>query len=291
MGRTLKRLNVPRKDLVISTKIYKSGNGINDTMLSRKHVIEGLNASLKRLQLDYVDVVFAHRPDPITPIEEVCRAFNRVIEDGKAFYWGTSEWTPEQSVEAIMCCERLGLIKPIVEQAEYNLIIRKKFEVDFAPIYDKFGYGTTIWSPLAGGLLAGKYNNEKPTEEGRYTPGKMDEKIRDHVMETFVGVLGDQLYPRLRALGELAKELGCSQAQLSLAWAIANKDVSTCIMGASKLSQMVDNLKAIDLLKKWSKDIEQKVENVMKTEPASAFNWRDWKPFAPRRQLAVEYYA
>ena len=168
MGKALKKLNVPRKDLVVSTKLYKCGDGINDELLSTKHVTEGMEASLKRLQLEYVDVVFAHRPDQTTPIEEICRGFNRLIERGKAFYWGTSKWLPDQIMEAAMCCERLGLIKPVFEQPEYNILMRKKFEVDLVPMYDKLGFGTTIWSPLASGLLTGKYNDEKFPEGSRF---------------------------------------------------------------------------------------------------------------------------
>ena len=162
--------------------------------------------------------------------------------------------------------------------------------MDFAPLYDKLGYGTTIWSLLASGLLTGKYNNEKTPAGSRFAPGEFPKSVQDHVMEVYVDVLGDQLYPRLRALGEIAKEIGCSQAQLSLAWAIANKDVSTCIMGATKVEQLVDNLKALDIFKKWNKSMEEKVEKAMKTQPTPPFNWRDWKPFEPRRHLTVEYH-
>ena len=154
MGKAFKRLNIPRKDLVVSTKFIKCGNGVNDSMLSRKHLIEGMNASLSRLQLDYVDVAFAHRYDHITPMEETCRAFNWLIEHGKCFYWATSEWNAAQVMEANRCCEKLGLIKPIADQPQYNMLIRKEFEEGLRPLYEKTGYGTTIWSPLANGLLS-----------------------------------------------------------------------------------------------------------------------------------------
>ena len=136
--------------------------GVNDTFLSRKHIIEGLNNSLKRLKLSYVDVVFAHRPDNYTPMEEICRAFNRVIEDNKAFYWGTSEWKASQILEAHQVCEKLGLIKPIVEQPQYNWLFREKFEVEYCHLFEKYKLGTTTWSPLMSGILTGKYMEENP---------------------------------------------------------------------------------------------------------------------------------
>jgi len=168
LGNCLKKAGWARKDFVVTTKILRGGPGINDTFLSRKHVIEGTLASLKRMQLDYVDVVFAHRYDRETPIEEVCRAFNWLIDQGKAFYWATSEWTPEQIMEANMCCEKLGLAKPICDQLEYNVFVRKRIESEMVPIFEKTGYGTTVWSPLAGGYLTGKYNDGKCPEGSRY---------------------------------------------------------------------------------------------------------------------------
>jgi voltage-dependent potassium channel beta subunit len=164
IGEVLKKFNWKRSSLVISTKIYWGGDGPNDRGLSRKHLIEGLNASLDRLGLDYVDLVFAHRPDDDTPMEEVVRAFNWLIEKGKAFYWGTSEWSAEQLSDAWTVAERLGLIGPVMEQPQYNMFCRDRFEQEYAPLYVKRKLGTTIWSPLAGGLLTGKYNKEIPAD-------------------------------------------------------------------------------------------------------------------------------
>ena len=291
MGKAFKRLGVSRKDIVVSTKIYNCGKGVNDTMLSRKHIIEGTLASLKRLQLDYVDVIFAHRPDPVTPIEETCRAFNWLIEHGKALYWGTSKWSPEQSMEANLCCEKLGLIKPIVDQAEYNLIMRKEFEVDLVPLFDKLGYGTTIWSPLASGLLSGKYNDGKIPIDSRFSDKRIDKDIETTIKSWYTNEMGDRFYPCLKALGQVAKGVGCSQAQLALAWCIVNRDVSTCLMGASRVEQMAENLKCLDVVNKWSKEIEEKVEKAMQNQPTPPFNWRDWKPFEPRRHTSVAFKA
>lgn len=168
LGRCLKKAGWARKDYVISTKIFRCGNGVNDCFLSRKHIIEGFTNSLERLQLDYADIAFAHRYDSETPMEEVCRAFNWLIDKGKAFYWATSEWTAAQIMEANECCERHGLIKPIADQVEYNLFTRNKVEVDYIPLYSKYHYGTTVWSPLAGGYLTGKYNDGNEPEGARY---------------------------------------------------------------------------------------------------------------------------
>eukprot|EP01022_Parablepharisma_sp_SALTPOND_P023497 TRINITY_DN49_c2_g1_i1.p2 TRINITY_DN49_c2_g1~~TRINITY_DN49_c2_g1_i1.p2 ORF type:complete len:305 (+),score=47.66 TRINITY_DN49_c2_g1_i1:2298-3212(+) len=288
MGKAFKRLNKPRKDLVVSTKFFKCGPGINTGMLSRKHLIEGIHASLERLQLDYVDIAFAHRYDYETPIEEVCRAFNWMIDKGKTFYWATSEWTPEQIMEANICCDRLGLIKPIADQAEYNMMIRKRFEVDLAPIYEKSGYGTTIWSPLASGMLTGKYNDEKVPEGSRFATDKLTQGMKDMIMTKYKGILGDQFYEKLRALGALAKEVGCTQAQLSLAWCLVNKDVSTCLIGASKPEQVVENMGALEVAKKWTPELEKKIEDIMKTAPTPDFNWRYWKSLEPRRQMRLD---
>jgi aryl-alcohol dehydrogenase-like predicted oxidoreductase len=176
MGRALKKAGWARKDYVLSTKYIVAGKGVNDTFLSRKHIMEGVDASLKRLQLDYMDIAFAHRYDYETPMEEVCRAFNNIIEQGKAFYWATSEWSAEQIMEAHECCERLDLIKPIADQPEYNLFIRHKVESDYVPLYEKWGCGLTTWSPLAGGLLAGKYNDGRDPEDSRYHGEKLTSK-------------------------------------------------------------------------------------------------------------------
>lgn len=171
LGKCLKKANWPRKDYILSTKVYRCGGGVNDLFLSRKHIIEGYTASLARLQVDYADIVFAHRYDGETPMEEVCRAFNWLIDKGKAFYWATSEWTPLQIREANECCEKLGLIKPIADQCEYNLFQRKKVEADYVSLYEKNGYGTTVWSPLAGGYLTGKYNSGIEPPNTRYGGG------------------------------------------------------------------------------------------------------------------------
>jgi voltage-dependent potassium channel beta subunit len=244
MGKAFKELGLKREELVVSTKIFKIGPGVNDTFLSRKHIMEAINAQLKRLQLDYVDVLFCHRPDYETPLEETCRAMHSVIEQGKAFYWGTSEWTADRISKAIEICERLSLHKPIVEQSQYSMLVRQRFENEYRFVFSEYKYGTTIWSPLAGGILSGKYNSGDIPEGSRYD----NHKNLDTIWQKHMGPENkDKTLKVLNQLGDIAKDLGYSQAQLALAWAIANKDVSTCILGFTRLSQVEENLKTLEL--------------------------------------------
>ena len=210
MGRAFKELGVKREDLVVSTKLWRVGDGVNDQFLSRKHLLEGINNSLKRLQMDYVDVVFCHRPDFDTPLEETCRAMHTIIEQGKAFYWGTSMWPADRITKAIEICERLNLHKPIVEQPAYSLVRRNIVEKDYRRLFAEYKYGTTIWSPLAGGILTGKYNDGNIPEGSRY------DKHKDFLKDTWNGVFGESkkedTIRKLTALADLAKELGFTQA-------------------------------------------------------------------------------
>ncbi len=268
MGKVVKRAGWKRSDLVFSTKIFWGGEGVNDSGLSRKHIIEGMDASLARLQMDYVDLVFAHRPDLHTPIEETVRAFNYLIEQGKAFYWGTSEWSAAQIAEAHGVARRLGLIAPLMEQPQYNMFHRDRFEVEYAHLYEEFGMGTTIWSPLASGLLTGKYNAGMPegtraTLEGyewlksRFT----DEDALENIVK--VGKLMD-----------IADELGCSMPQLALAWTLKNPNVSTTITGASKPAQVVENMKAIDFVEKLTSEVMDRIEAILDNKPKPETDWR-----------------
>jgi voltage-dependent potassium channel beta subunit len=245
MGNAFKELALKREEIVVSTKIFKIGPGVNDTFLSRKHIVEAIQNSLKRLQLDYVDVVFCHRPDFETPLEETCRAMNWVIENNKAFYWGTSEWPADRISKAIEICERLNLHKPIVEQCQYSMLVRDRFENEYRRLFSENKYGTTIWSPLAGGILAGKYNDGVIPEGSRYDNHKA---FLDPIWAKYMGEgKKEATLKKLNALGDLAKENGYSQAQLALAWTIASSDVSTCILGFTRLSQVEENLKAMEL--------------------------------------------
>ena len=287
MGKAFKELNVEREELVVSTKLVKCGDGVNDTMLSRKHLTEGIRNSLDRLQLDYVDVVFCHRPDTHTPIEETCRAMDWIVEEGYAFYWATSEWSPEQITQAMEVCKRLGLNKPIADQCQYSALIRDNMEKNLRHCFEEYRYGTTIWSPLAGGILSGKYNSGEAPAGSRYHESDF---AKDNIWPRFFGEgKKEDTVKVLKGLEEIANEVGCTQAQLALAWSIVNRDTSTCIFGATKVEQVEDNVKALEVAQKWTKEIEEKVEAVLGNQPTPAMDFSLWAPMKPRRQVALDY--
>jgi voltage-dependent potassium channel beta subunit len=256
MGKALKELGWDRKDYLVSTKIFWGGNGPNDRGLSYKHIIEGVNNSLKRLQLDYVDLLFAHRPDPETPIEETVFAFNQVIREGKAFYWGTSEWSAAEIMRATDFARRNNLRPPSMEQPQYNLFHRKRFEEEYAPLYKELGYGTTTWSPLYGGVLTGKYNQGKIPEGSRASLKNYDWFKKQAQNEAVLAAA--------RKLAVVAKDLGVSMAQMSLAWLLKNPNVSTVITGASKVSQVEENMKAVDIKEKLTDDVMDRIHEIVK---------------------------
>ncbi|GMF60771.1 unnamed protein product [Phytophthora fragariaefolia] len=252
-----------REDLVISTKIFTGTKGVlqggpNDEGVSRKHIVEGLKASLRRLELDYVDVVFCHRFDAFTPIEETVRAMNFVINQGWAFYWGTSEWLASDIREACEIADRLGLIRLIVEQPQYNILERNKVEFEYVDLYKKYKLGLTTWSPLANGTLTGKYSAGKP-EGSRYTTamfssGPFSEGFTERVE------MADKLMP-------IAKELGTSLAQMSIAWAVSNENVSTVLLGASRPSQLEENLKALEVVSQLTLEIKARIDAAVNFVP------------------------
>ena len=289
MGRAFKELGFKREEIVVSTKLLRIGDGPNDTFLSRKHIIEGITNSLKRLQLDYVDVVFCHRPDYDTPLEETCRAMSWIVDNNKAFYWGTSDWPADRIAKAIEICERLNLHKPIVEQPQYNMLIRDQFEREYRRLFSENKYGTTIWSPLAGGILSGKYNDGVTPEGSRYDARKGNGFINAFWVKFFGNGAKESSLKKLKALGALAQDLGFSQAQLALAWTIANKDVSTCILGFTKLTQVEENLKALELYYKWTPEIEKKVRDILGNDPEPVQDWRTWQPLPNRRDEAITF--
>ncbi len=276
LGKAIKELNLPREQLVISTKLFWGGDGPNDVGLSRKHIIEGTNNSLKRLQLDYADIIFCHRADLETPIEETCRAFDYLINQGKIFYWGTSEWPVERVMEAFRVCEKLGLHKPVVEQPEYSMLNRTKVDKEYLPLFKDHGIGSTVWSPLAAGILSGKYNNGIP--EG--TRFDTSDPMLKMVYETHLGEnVREKTIKLLKGLDEVAKELGSTMAQLAYAWTLKNPNVSSCIMGASKTSQVEENVKAVGIAKKITPEVLERINNILGNAPASEFNYKLWKPF------------
>ena len=277
LGKALKELNVPREKVVISTKIFRNGTDPNDMFESRKHIIEGVKLSLKRLQLEYVDVVFCHRYDMRTPLEETCRAMNYVINKGWAFYWGTSEWRADQIERAIKICEKLNLIPPIVDQCEYSMLERNKVDNEYSDLFKMYKLGTTIWSPLKGGILTGKYLNEIP--EGTRL-AKLDFMKNRYDKEK------DTINPKIAKLKEFAeKKVGCSLAQLAVSWVIANKDVSTCILGASKASQLEENFKALEIYKKLTPELLTEIEIILDNCPKGETDFRDRIQLNIRRNI------
>lgn len=268
MGNVIKKAGWKRSDLVISTKIFWGGEGPNDNGLSRKHIIEGLDASLKRLQMDYVDLLFCHRPDIHTPVEETVWAMNHVINQGKALYWGTSEWSAAQIMEAYAIARREHLIPPLMEQPEYNMFHRERVEREYARLYREIGLGTTIWSPLASGLLTGKYNQGIP--EGTRATLKGYEWLR----EEFEGEETKKKLIKVQQLALIAEELGCSTAQLALAWCLKNPNVSTVITGASKASQVIENMAALDVAPKLTEDVMERIEAILDNRPEGEPDYR-----------------
>jgi len=266
MGKVIKKAGWKRSDLVLSTKIFWGGDGPNDKGLSRKHIVEGTNVALERLQTNYVDLIFCHRPDIHTPIEETVRAMNHIIDTGKAFYWGTSEWSAEQIREAYLIAEREHLIAPSMEQPQYNMFEREKLEDEYLRLFNDYKLGTTIWSPLASGILSGKYNNGIP--KGSRLSLKNYEWLLKRYEKTDV-------FNKAKALGNIAEEINASTAQMSLAWCLKNPNVSTVITGASNAEQVTENMKALDIVDKLNSDVMQKIEDILQNKPEGLIDWRE----------------
>jgi voltage-dependent potassium channel beta subunit len=268
MGDILKKSGWRRSDLLISTKIFWGGRGVNDRGLSRKHIIEGTDAALSRLQMDYVDLIYCHRPDLETPIEETVWAMNQVIREGKAFYWGTSEWTARQVLEACYLARREHLIPPTMAQPQYNMFTRERVEREYAPLYRDFGLGTTIWSPLAGGLLTGKYEGGIPPGTRVSLPGY------EWLRERYVGTEAETRVGKVQRLRAVADELSMTPSQLALAWCLKNPNVSSVITGASRPSQVVENMKAIEAVDRLSPEIMERIERILDNKPSPEPNFR-----------------
>ncbi len=259
MGNVIKKAGWRREDLVVSTKIFWGGKGPNDLGLSHKHIIEGVNNALRRLQLDYVDLVFCHRPDRNTPIEETVRAMDQVVRSGKAYYWGTSEWSAAEIVRADGLARQYGLTPPSMEQPQYNLFERARFEKEYDILYRELGYGTTIFSPLASGLLSGKYNNGIPAGSRATLPGY--DWLSKHVITP-------ERVEKVKQLVPVASDLGCTLSQMALAWCLKNPNVSTVITGASRAEQVHENMKALDVVAKLTPEVLEKIEAIMANKPS-----------------------
>ncbi len=255
MGEAIAQLGWPRHTYVVSSKFFW---GIDDSVntrntLNRKYLLHAIDGSLKRLGLDFIDLIFCHRPDPQTPVEETVWAMHDIIESGRALYWGTSEWSADAIRNAWRVAERDHLHRPVMEQPQYNLFERSKVEVEFAPLYEEMGLGLTTWSPLASGLLSGKYLDGIPEGSRATLPGY--DWLRDYLTDP-------EKNGRVRALKTVADDLGVTLSQLSIAWCAANPHVSTVITGASRVEQVSENLGALDTLKKLTPDVRARIDAV-----------------------------
>ena len=257
MGKALKELKWRRGSYLVSTKLYWGlHENINEkNTLNRKRLIEGIDGSLERLQLDYVDLLYCHRPDSTTPIEETVWAMHNIIEWGKALYWGTSEWAAAEIVEAIKVAEKHHLHKPVVEQPVYNLFERQRFSGEYVRFYKEYGYGTTTFSPLAQGLLSGKYNKGIP--DGSRASRDENSWMRDRMKD-------ETKLAKVKGLEPIAKELDCTISQLSLAWCLKNPFVSSVITGASRVEQVHENMKACDVATKLTPEIMDRIETIFR---------------------------
>jgi len=255
MGAALKKLGWRRGSYLVSTKLFWGlHEGPNEqNTLNRKYLVEAIDGSLRRLDLDYVDLLFCHRADPTTPIEETVWAMHNIIERGKALYWGTSEWDAADILSAIEIADRHHLHKPVVEQPVYNLFQRHRFGSDYQRLYRDFGYGSTTWSPLASGLLTGKYNNGVPDDSRGAVEGL--DWLRKELTD-------ERRLAKVVAMEPIAKQMGASLAQFSLAWCLQNPHVSTVLTGASRVEQVHENMKAIEFVEKFTPDVLRDIDRV-----------------------------
>ncbi len=260
MGTVIKKLGWRRESFIVSSKVFWGGDGPNDKGLSRKHIFEACRNSIRRLQVDYLDLFYCHRPDPNTPIEETVRAMDDLIHHGSALYWGTSEWNAADIMRAYAIAREQGLTPPQMEQPQYNMLHRERVEKEYLPLYREIGLGTTIWSPLASGVLTGKYNNSIPAGSRATLRGY--EWLRENVVTP-------QNIEKVKHLEPIAKDLGCSLAQMGLAWCLKNQNVSTVITGASRPEQVAENMKAIEVVSKLNSDVMERIEKVLGNRPES----------------------
>jgi len=262
MGEAIKGLGLARDTFAVSSKVFWGGKQKMQIGLSAKHVRDACDLALQRLQVEYLDLYFCHRPDIDTPIEETVRAMHNLVLQGKIIYWGTSEWSAQQITQAHAIAQAHGLTPPVMEQPQYNLLTRDKVESEFLPLYESYGLGTTIFSPLASGILTGKYNEGIPPYSRLSLP---DYKW---LKDALLSEEGAQKLEKARALSLLAKEIGISLTHLSIAWCLKNPNVSTVILGASRLSQLEDNLKSLDVINKLSPEVMAKIEAIINNKPS-----------------------
>ncbi|MFW5786031.1 MAG: potassium channel beta subunit family protein [bacterium] len=260
MGQVLKDAGWRRDSYIVSSKVFFGSTKErlpNQTGLSRKHVFEACHQALDRLQVEYLDLYFCHRPDEETPIEETVFAMNDLIRQGKVFYWGTSEWSAQQIMEAYAVARQYNLIPPTMEQPQYNMLHRERFEEEYRRLYREIGLGTTVWSPLASGLLTGKYNDGIPEDSRLTLPGY--EFLRDMLL----GDNAEKNIATIRALGDVAGDLGVTMARMALAWVLKNPNVSTVILGASRVEQLQENLGALEVVDKLTDEVMERIEGIL----------------------------
>jgi len=258
MGNAIKKLGWRREDFVVSSKVFWGGKGPNEQGLSRKHIYEACRASMKRLQLDYLDLYFCHRPDPNTPIEETVRAMDDLVHQGKILYWGTSEWSAADIMLAHGLAREMDLTPPQMEQPQYNMLHRERVEKEYLPLYRGIGLGTTTWSPLASGLLTGKYNDGIPPDSRAALAGYG--WLQEHVITP-------RNIAKVKELKPIAKELGCSMAQLALAWARKNENVSTVITGATTPEQVKENMGSLEFVSSLDVGAMERIEGILANRP------------------------
>lgn len=263
MGQVLKETGWSRDSFAVSSKAFFGINALKDSKPmqkgnNRKHLTEACHQAMQRLQVDYLDMYFCHRPDKSTPIEETVWAMHNLIQQGKVLYWGTSEWSAQEIMEAHMVAKQYNLIGPTMEQPQYNMLVREKVEVEFSQIYKTVGLGTTVWSPLASGVLTGKYNDKTP-EDARLNLEELD-WLRDKALQK-------EYFEKVRKLTDLAKEVDLSMPVFALAWTLKNPNVSTTILGASKVHQLEENLQASEAKSKLTDEVMQKIEDILDNKP------------------------
>uniref|UniRef100_U3FYD1 Voltage-gated potassium channel subunit beta-1 n=1 Tax=Callithrix jacchus TaxID=9483 RepID=U3FYD1_CALJA len=268
LGSIIKKKGWRRSSLVITTKLYWGGKAETERGLSRKHIIEGLKGSLQRLQLEYVDVVFANRPDSNTPMEEIVRAMTHVINQGMAMYWGTSRWSAMEIMEAYSVARQFNMIPPVCEQAEYHLFQREKVEVQLPELYHKIGVGAMTWSPLACGIISGKYGNGVPESS------RASLKCYQWLKERIISEEGRKQQNKLKDLSPIAERLGCTLPQLAVAWCLRNEGVSSVLLGSSTPEQLIENLGAIQVLPKMTSHVVNEIDNILRNKPYSKKDYR-----------------
>ena len=261
MGNAIKELGWRRDTFIVSSKVFWGGEKPTQRGLSHKHIIDACHAAMKRLQVDYLDLYFCHRPDPDTPIEETVRAMHTLVNQGKICYWGTSEWTAEQIIKAYEIAETLNLTPPTMEQPQYNLLERYKMEKDYLPVFDKYQLGTTIWSPLGSGILSGKYIDTNPSDTRTSLKGYEFIK-KKYESDSYIDV-----HNKVKQLKELSKNAGLPLVNLAICWCLKNANVSTVILGASKLAQLQENLNSTEYMNMMTDELMNEIETILNNNP------------------------